>query len=148
MAGKPLKLSRPIRMKLREARIAHLATSDARGRPHVVPVCFAFDGKTFFTAIDQKPKRVMHQQLARVRNIEATPAVALVIDHYQEDWTRLWFVLVRGQAKLMPRSAGRERMKAIRMLRKKYPQYAAGMLRDEAPVIRITPKRVTSWGKL
>ncbi len=121
---------------------------DAKSRPHIVPVCFAFDGKFFYTAIDKKPKRVTPKQLARVRNIRAAPRVALLIDEYGEDWTKLWFILIRGKAKLLPDSAHKEHARAIRGLRAKYPQYAQGMLPDDAPIIRITPERTTSWGKI
>jgi PPOX class probable F420-dependent enzyme len=73
-----------------------LATLDAENRPHVVPVCFLYDGSVFYTAVDKKPKRLAPEKLARVRHIRATPQVALLIDEYYEEWTRLWFVLVRG----------------------------------------------------
>ena len=121
---------------------------DAKTRPHIVPVCFVYDGKFFYTAIDQKPKRVAPARLARLRNIREAPRVALLIDEYDEDWTQLWYILIRGKAKLIPKSAHKEHARAIRKLRAKYPQYAQGMLADDAPVIRITPKRITSWGKI
>jgi PPOX class probable F420-dependent enzyme len=133
---------------LKEARVARLATLDAKNRPHIVPVCFAYDGKLFYTAIDQKPKRVTPERLARLRNIQAVPRVALLIDEYGEDWTQLWYILIRGTAKLLPNSAHKEHARAIRKLRAKYPQYAQGMLTDDAPIIRITPQRTTSWGKI
>jgi PPOX class probable F420-dependent enzyme len=121
---------------------------DAKRRPHIIPVCFAYDGKLFYTAIDQKPKRVPGERLARLQNIRAVPRVALLIDHYDEDWTELWYVLVRGTARLIPQSAYQEHTWAIRKLRAKYPQYARGMLADDAAVIRITPERTISWGKI
>jgi hypothetical protein len=71
-----------------------------------------------------------------------------LIDEYSEDWQQLWYILVRGQAKLIPMPASRERARAIQRLRQKYPQYAAGMLADDAPVIRITPERIISWGRI
>jgi hypothetical protein len=76
------------------------------------------------------------------------PLVALLIDEYGEDWTQLWYVLIRGKAKLIPKSGHKEHARAIRKLRAKYPQYAQGMLADDAPIIRITPERTTSWGKI
>ena len=121
---------------------------DARSRPHIVPVCFAYDGKRFYTAVDQKPKRLPRERLARLQNIRAVPYVALLVDEYDEDWTQLWFILVRGTAKVIPDSAYRERAWAIRKLRAKYAQYLRGMLADDAPIIRITPQRTTSWGKI
>jgi len=133
---------------LKEARVARLATVDAKGRPHIVPVCFAYDGKLFYTPIDQKPKRVPGERLTRLQNIRAMPRVALLIDEYGEDWTQLWYILIRGKAKLIPKAAHGARAGAIRRLRAKYAQYSRGMLPDDAPVIRITPERIISWGKI
>jgi PPOX class probable F420-dependent enzyme len=133
---------------LKQARVARLATLDAKSRPHIVPVCFAYDGKAFYTAVDRKPKRVPGERLARLQNIRAVPRVALLIDEYGEDWTQLWYILIRGKAKLIPDSAHEERAWAIRKLRAKYSQYAQGMLSDDAPIIRITPERTISWGKI
>jgi PPOX class probable F420-dependent enzyme len=141
-------ISGAVQKKLKEARVARLATVDAKNRPHVVPVCFAFDGKLFYTAVDRKPKRVTRERLARLRNIQAVPRVALLIDEYDEDWTQLWYILIRGKAKLIPESAHKEHAWAIRKLRAKYLQYARGMLADDAPIIRITPERTISWGKI
>jgi PPOX class probable F420-dependent enzyme len=81
-----------------------------------------------------------------VKNIRETPHVALLVDQYDEDWTQLWYVLVRGNAKLV--SAAAEQKRAIQLLRAKYPQYDAGMLADDAPVLRIRPLRFTAWGKI
>src|ERR1700691_5451516 len=107
MPRKQHKISDAVRAKLEEAR-------DARRGPHIVPVCFTYDGKFFYTAIDQKPKRVATERLARLRNIRAVPQVALLIDKYDEDWTRLWYILIRGNARLIPTSAFKERASAIR----------------------------------
>ena len=148
MSRNPQKISGAVQKILKAARVARLATLDAKGRPHVVPVCFAYDGKLFYTAVDQKPKRVPRERLARLQNIRAVPRVALLIDHYDDDWTQLWYILIRGKAKLIPKSAQKECARAIRKLRAKYPQYARGMLPDDAPIIRITPERTTSWGKI
>jgi PPOX class probable F420-dependent enzyme len=137
-----------VQKKLEEARVARLATVDVKSRPHIVPVCFAYDGKLLYTAIDQKPKRVPRERLARLQNIRATPRVAILIDQYDENWAQLWYILIRGKAKLIPQSAHEERTRAIRHLRAKYPQYTEGMLGDDAPIIRITPSRITSWGKI
>jgi PPOX class probable F420-dependent enzyme len=148
VSAKRQAISGAIQKMLQVARVARLATLDARNRPHIVPICFAYDGKCFYTALDQKPKRVTPDRLARVRNIRAVPRVALLIDEYDEDWTKLWYVLIRGKAKLIPKSAQKEHARAIRKLRDKYPQYSLGMLADDAPIIRITPERITSWGKI
>jgi len=120
---------------------------DPKLRPHIVPVCFAYDGKLFYSAVDLKPKRVPPERLARLQNIRAVSRVALLIDKYDEDWTKLWWVLIRGKARLLPKSARKERAWAIRKLKAKYPQYAQGMLADDAPIIRIAPQRTTSWGE-
>ena len=146
MSLKPQTISAAVQKILKEARVARLATLDAKRRPHIVPICFAYDGKLFYTAIDLKPKRVPAERLARLQNIRAVSSVALLIDKYDEDWTQLWYVLIRGKARLIPKSAQKERAWAIRKLKAKYPQYARGMLADDAPIIRITPQRTTSWG--
>jgi PPOX class probable F420-dependent enzyme len=146
MANHPASISAEIRDKLETVRVARLATIDAQQAPHAIPICFCFDGSVFYSAIDRKPKRVSADRLARLKNIAQTPQVALLLDYYDEDWTRLWYVLVRGKAVLV--SAEGERLQAIGRLRAKYPQYAAGMLSDDAPILRITPERITSWGKL
>ena len=148
MRRRPNQIPSSIRTKLKEARVARLATLSAESRPHAVPVCFVYDGSVFYTAVDKKPKRLAPERLARVRHIKVMPRVALLIDQYYEEWTQLWYVLVRGTAKLIPKSATRERSKVIRQLRKKYPQYAGGaMLPDDVPIIRITPERIAFWGK-
>jgi PPOX class probable F420-dependent enzyme len=147
MQLKPNQISSAIRTKLKEARVARLATLSAESRPHVVPVCFVYDGSVFYTAIDKKPKRLAPERLARVRHIRAMPRVALLIDEYCEEWTRLWYILVRGTAKLIPKSASKERAKVIRQLRQKYPQYGEGILPDDAPIIRIIPEQIASWGR-
>jgi PPOX class probable F420-dependent enzyme len=127
-------------------RVAHLATGDADGNPHVVPVCYAFDGTRFFLPLDEKPKRVADQALRRVRNIEDRPQVALVMDRYAEDWSRLGYVLVRGRAALLdPNDPAHP--PALLLLRERYPQYRTMALEDRA-VIAILPERVVSWGSL
>ncbi len=134
-----------IATRLRETRVARLATRDEQGRPHVVPVCYAYDGKAFYTPLDRKPKKKAGGELARARNIRANPQVALLFDHYDEDWTKLWYILVRGQGELL--SVGEERKRAIELLRAKYPQYASReLLPEDASVIRIAPEKVVAWG--
>jgi PPOX class probable F420-dependent enzyme len=133
---------------LKKARVARLATLDDKDQPHIVPICFVYDGKLFYTAVDRKPKRVSGERLVRLQNIRAVPRIALLIDEYDDDWTKLWYILIRGKAKLIPKSAHEEHARAIRKLRAKYKQYAQGMLADDAPIIRITPERTTFWGKI
>ena len=146
MTNAPPSVLPKVRAKLEAARIARLATVDSEQKPHVIPICFVWDGSVFYSAIDRKPKRVAPTRLARLRNIQKTKHVALLVDEYGEDWTCLWYVLVRGEAQLVSASAERER--AIQRLREKYPQYDANMLLDDAPVLCITPVRVTAWGKI
>jgi PPOX class probable F420-dependent enzyme len=141
VSRKPQKISGAVRKIIKKARVARLATLDDKNGPHIVPICFAFDGRLFYTAVDRKPKRVTWERLVRLRNIRAVPRIALLIDEYDEDWARLWYVLIRGKAKLIPKSAHKEHASAIRKLKAKYPQYAQGMLADDAPIVRITPVR-------
>ena len=122
-----------------------MATADAEGAPHVVPVCYAFDGSSIYSALDLKPKRVSTHRLKRVRNIAANPRVALVIDDYSEEWSALGYVLVRGSAEVM--EAGAERDRAEAMLREKYFQYAE-LLEEGCTVLKIVPSSVISWGFL
>ncbi len=127
---------------LRNARVARLATADARGAPHVIPVCFAFDGRAIYTAIDEKPKRTAPRGLRRVRNIIANPRVALVVDYYAEDWRRLRYVLIRGTAVIIDR--GPEHRRAIARLREKYRQYRTMRL-EGRPVLKISPVTIAAW---
>ncbi|HEV2282761.1 MAG TPA: TIGR03668 family PPOX class F420-dependent oxidoreductase [bacterium] len=140
MAGLRLAGLRPA---LARARVARLATADRRGRPHVVPICFAAAGGRLYSAIDEKPKRAAPFRLKRVRNIVANPHVALVVDAYREDWRRLWYILVFGTARVI-RPGAAEHAAALRALRRKYRQYRAMRL-DERPVLAVTPVRVVTW---
>ncbi len=136
-----------VQTRLKQARVARLATGDEQGRPHMVPICYAYDGRCFYTALDQKPKQVPPERLARVRHIQANPNVALLIDEYGEDWGKLWYILVRGRAEIL--SKGAKHDKALRLLKKKYPQYASGtLLPQQAPVIQIVPTQIISWGRV
>ncbi|HAH00494.1 MAG TPA: TIGR03668 family PPOX class F420-dependent oxidoreductase [Ktedonobacter sp.] len=125
-------------------RVARLATSDKEGNPHVIPVCYAFDGQRFYTPLDEKPKRVAESKLRRVRNIETRPEVALVIDYYDDDWSRLGYVLVQGQAELLQPTSP-SHAQALILLRERYSQYRS-MALEKYAVIAITPARVVSWG--
>lgn len=130
---------------LTDHRVARLATADAGGEPHIIPVCYAFDGRHIYSAVDLKPKRVSGRLLKRVRNILENPMAALIVDDYSEDWSRLGYVLVRGEAEIL--DEGEEQRDAAAMLRRKYPQYG-DLLEDDCTVIKITPKSVTAWGRL
>ena len=128
---------------IRDHRVARMATADGDGRPAVIPICYVFDGEHFYSPIDEKPKQVTPRQLKRVRNIETNPHVALVIDDYADDWSKLVYVLVTGLATLIQPGTD-EHTRAVRMLRDKYSQYQA-MAIDERMVIKITPARIKHW---
>ncbi|HEX2887552.1 TIGR03668 family PPOX class F420-dependent oxidoreductase [Vineibacter terrae] len=126
-------------------RVARLATADREGAPHVVPVCFALAPATLYITIDQKPKRSDGPPLKRLRNITDNPAVAVVVDHYDEDWTQLGWVMLRGRAEIL--ATGAEHDQAQALLRARYRQLAA-MRIEPLPVIAVRVERVTRWGKL
>jgi len=128
---------------LSSTRTAHLATSDKSGQPHVIPICFIFNGKHFYSPIDEKPKRAAPAKLKRLRNIRENPNVALVIDRYEEDWRKLAYILVFGKARIL--QSGEKHRRAVKLLRQKYRQYLA-MAIHERPMIVITPMRIVCWG--
>lgn len=128
---------------LRAARVARLATADARGRPHVVPVCFAVEGERAYIALDAKPKSVAPTRLKRVRNIAENPQVALLADYYSEDWSRLSYVLASGSAALAEPGT-EQHAAAIPLLRDKYPQYARMPIEQQA-VISIVLVSAHVW---
>jgi PPOX class probable F420-dependent enzyme len=112
------------------ARVARLATVSPDGRPHVVPICFALDGDTLYTTVDEKPKRT--RRLRRLANIAANPTVEVLIDHYEEDWSQLWWVRLRGRARIVERDE-----RALDLLRAKYPQYRERPPRGPFIVVEI-----------
>jgi PPOX class probable F420-dependent enzyme len=124
-------------------RVAHLATADATGKPHVVPVCFVYHDGAFWIAVDEKPKTTT--RLRRLRNIEENPQVALIFDRYDEEWSRLAYVLVTGMADVL--SAASDQASVLAALRAKYPQYVSMKL-EGRPLIRVIPERVVGWGNL
>jgi PPOX class probable F420-dependent enzyme len=126
-------------------RVGRLATADADGNPHVVPVCFAVAEDSLYITIDEKPKRASGRPLKRLRNMIDNPSTAFVADHYDEDWTRLGWVMLRGRAEILVDGAEHDRAQAL--LRERYPQYRDMQLVD-LPVIAVRIERVTSWGAL
>ena len=131
---------------LEARRVAHLATADIGGAPHVIPVCFVVAGANAYVTVDDKPKRASAAPLKRLRNIAENPAVALVADHYDDsDWSRLGWVLLRGRAEIV--HGGPEHAKAQRLLRRRYTQMKA-MALEAHPVIAIRIERIASWGAL
>lgn len=101
------------------SRAARLATLDADGRPHLVPIVFALVGETLYSAVDEKPKR--SRTLRRIENARERPDVTVLVDVYDEDWTRLWWVRIRGRARVL--DEGDEASAALEALTAKYPQY-------------------------
>lgn len=137
------------RQFLHHRRVAHLATADGDGVPHVVPVCFILDEDRIFIAIDEKPKKARGKILKRLANIAANPNVALVADHYHDgDWSRLGWVMIRGPAAVLNGGPdSRDQARAQGLLQARYPQLAAMTLAG-LPVIAIRIARVASWGNL
>jgi len=137
-------LTEPQHDFLDRSRVGHLATADAKGAPHLVPVCFAIDGGSLYITIDEKPKR-QDRPLKRLRNISENPQAAFVVDRWDEDWRRLGWVMLRGPAEIL--DAGDEHDRAQALLIARYPQYRAMNLAG-LPVIALRVARVTSWGDL
>jgi PPOX class probable F420-dependent enzyme len=129
---------------LDESRVGHLATADKSGVPHVIPVCYALAENTLYITVDEKPKR-RGVPLKRVRNILENPNAAFVCDRWDEDWTRLGWVMLRGAAEILYDGAEHDRAQAL--LRERYPQYRAMNLAD-LPVIALRIARATRWGNL
>ena len=125
--------------RLTSARVARLATTDPDGRPHLVPIVFVVDGNTLYSAVDRKPKR--STKLRRIENARARPDVTILVDRYDEDWRQLWWISIRGLARVL--DDGDERAHALALLQEKYPQY-----RDEPPdgaVLAVDVSDVRSW---
>lgn len=125
--------------------VGRLATADARSNPHVIPVCFVIEDTTLYITIDQKPKRTDAQPLKRLRNVMANPSVAFIADRYDEDWSQLGWVMLRGPAEILAHGPEHDRAQAL--LRERYPQYRVMQL-SELPVIALRIERATSWGNL
>ena len=125
--------------RLDAARVARLATTDPDGRPHLVPIVFALDGMTLYSAVDRKPKR--SATLRRIENARSRPEVTILVDHYEEDWGALWWLRLRGRARVL--DGGEERERALALLAEKYPQY-----RVEPPdgaVLAVDVTEVREW---
>lgn len=133
-----------VRELLEQSRSGHLATASAEADPYLVPVVFALHEGAVWIAIDEKPKTTL--RLRRLRNIEENPRAALLVDQYDEDWSRLWWVLLRGPAEVCwPQTwDAASASAAIVALRARYPQYAEHAL-EERPLLRLHPARVTAW---
>lgn len=127
------------RERLARARVARLASVDPEGAPHVVPFVFAVEGDVLFTEVDDKPKR--SRSLKRTANIRENPRVSVLVDHYEDDWPRLWWVRADGLARVV--DEGPERDRGLALLAEKYPQYREQA--DRGPVIVIEVRRWSWW---
>ena len=128
-----------MRARVGLAQVAHLATVTVTGAPHLVPFCFVLEGDVLYSAVDRKPKRT--PRLRRLENAAAEPRVCALVDHYEEDWSRLWWVRLDGTAvRLEP---GPEVDRALAALAEKYPQYRAEP--PDGPVLRIDVERWSGW---
>jgi PPOX class probable F420-dependent enzyme len=128
-----------MRERVAAARVGRLATVDAEGRPHLVPICFALEGETLYSAVDEKPKR--SRRLKRLANIRANPRVSVIADRWDEDWSRLWWVRVDGRAEVLEDGPEVERARAL--LAAKYEQYRAEPPRG--PVIAVQIETWRGW---
>jgi PPOX class probable F420-dependent enzyme len=128
-----------VRLCVERARVARLATVGANGKPHLVPICFVLAGETLYSAVDRKPKRSL--RLKRLENVRTDPRVEVLVDHYEDDWSRLWWVRLRGHARVL--EAGEERERALALLAEKYPQYRAEP--PPGPVLAIDVDRWSAW---
>ena len=125
-----------MRQRLAGARVGHLATMTPAGVPHLVPCCLVLDGETVYTAVDAKPKSTL--LLQRIRNLQANPSASLLVDRYDEDWSRLWWVRVDGRGRVV--ESDEERDRALDLLAEKYPQY-----REQRPGGPVIALDITNW---
>lgn len=125
--------------RVASAYVARLATVGADGRPHIVPICFALDEQTLYFAVDSKPKQTTN--LKRLRNIAANPAVSVLVDHYEDDWDKLWWVRLDGVARVVTDEG--EVKKALRVLAARYSQYRATA--PAGPVVAVAIAGMTGW---
>jgi PPOX class probable F420-dependent enzyme len=126
------------RERFAAARVARLATADAQGRPHLVPIVFAVDGERIYSAVDAKPKRTT--ALRRLANVRENPAVSLLVDHYDDqDWDALWWVRADGRGRVLEPDE-REAQRAIALLSRRYPQQQAA-----GAVLAVDVERWRGW---
>jgi PPOX class probable F420-dependent enzyme len=125
-----------LRRRVASARVARLATIEDDGRAHLVPICFAVEGDLLVNAVDGKPKR--SPDLRRLRNLRARPWATVLVDHYEEDWSRLWWARLRGPAEVL--GDGDESRRALALLIAKYPQY-----QRDPPAGPVIAMRLAEW---
>ncbi len=145
--GRAAEPTAEVRDFLARCRVARLATAGENMKPLAIPICYVYDGEHIYTPIDRKPKRAGPRRLRRVRNILRNPWVSVLVDRWSEDWGELAHVVVDGRAEII--KGGGEYARALALLEEKYPQYSDMRLREQGlPVIKITPQKFISWGKL
>jgi PPOX class probable F420-dependent enzyme len=125
------------RERFRAARVARLATADATGRPHLVPIVFAVEGDRVYSVVDAKPKR--RGALRRLANVRENPAVAVLVDHYDDDWSALWWVRAEGDARVLEPDQPEARQ-AVALLAQRYPQQRA-----KGAVVAVDVARWSGW---
>jgi PPOX class probable F420-dependent enzyme len=125
--------------RLAAARVARLATVDPDGRPHLVPIVFVLSGDSLYTAVDRKPKR--SRVLRRIENARERPDVTILVDHYEDDWDRLWWIRLRGRARVL--EPGAERDRALGLLVEKYVQYTIAP--PDGVVLAVDVEEVRTW---
>ena len=123
------------------ARVARFGTVAPDGRPRVVPICFAVAGDVIYHAVDHKPKAT--RRLARLGDLAADPRATVLADHYEEDWSALWWVRADGRARVLPDTGAHEAAHALDLLAERYPQYRER--RPEGPVVALDVERITGW---
>jgi PPOX class probable F420-dependent enzyme len=121
------------------ARVARLATIDPDGRPHLVPIVFALEGDTLYSGVDAKPKR--STRLRRIENARQRPDVAVLVDEYHDEWRRLWWVRLRGRARVL--DGGEEAERALALLVAKYEQYRRSP--PSGPVLAVDVVEWRGW---
>ena len=136
-----------IRAIIEESRVARLVTVDVDDnnipQPYLVPTVFVFDGKHFFIPFDEKSKKVSIEKSRRLKNIQKNPNVAILIDEYSDDWSKLFFVMIRGSAKIIDEEEKKLLVRAHKLLLLKYPQYKNVGIGKSC--IMIDPKKVIFW---
>ena len=133
-----------VRGLLERSRSGHLATASADAEPHLIPVVYAMHEAAIWIAIDEKPKTTL--RLRRLRNIEQNPRAALLVDHYDDDWSQLWWVLLRGAAEVWwpqrwDAAAARRRLQRCGPAIRSISRWSL----EERPLLRLHPERVTAW---
>jgi PPOX class probable F420-dependent enzyme len=125
-----------MRQRMAAARVGRLATVTANGLPHIVPCCFVLDRDTVYSAVDDKPKSTF--DLVRLNNLRATGVASLLVDHYEEDWSTLWWVRVDGRGRVA--ESGDDRERALGLLAAKYEQY-----RRQIPAGPVVVIAIATW---